>query len=590
MKIPFKDIPNQSSEPRPFNLSKSQIQTLSEVIDTMLGKEVIEYCAEEQGQVISNVFLRPKPNNKHRLILDLSEFNTKCVEYQHFKMHSLKTALDLVTPGIFMTSIDLSDAYFTVPIYVHHRKYLRFRWQGKLLQFTCLPNGLACAPRLFTRLLNSVFAFFRENKWSCFQYIDDSIVLHPSFNECKLATDKIFEILQKLGFFIHEQKSCLTPKTNIIFLGFKICSQSMKVTPTQEKIQKITRSAQDLLGKQNPTIREVAGFVGLAGAYSIASDYGANHSKNLEIDKIEALRFNRGNYDKRMSISPLGLQDIKWWLNNISVLSKDLTVLRWDMTIITDASLKGWGAISGTLKANGRWNQIERNWHINVLEMLAILFGLQSFVKKTNLNIRLLSDNTTAVSYVNKKGGVHSRTCLQVAQKIWNFAELNQIHLVAAHIPGKHNYIADMYSRHFKENTEWELHPSIFKQIVKTWGKPDIDLFASRLNHKCVKYIAWKPDPSAMLIDAFSINWNFSFVYAFPPFCLVSRVWRKMIEEGVKGVLITPRWPGQPWFAAITQTAKSRLSFPRGQRNLIHPAPELEKDYINKIPLEAFLF
>lgn len=566
------------------------MKTLNEVIEGLLTKEVLEYCSDEQGQVISNVFLRPKPNNKHRLILDLNTFNTQCVEYQHFKMHSLKTALDLVTPGIFMTSIDLSDAYFTVPIYVHHRKYLRFRWQGKLLQFTCLPNGLACAPRLFTRLLNSVFAYFREKKWSCFQYIDDSIILHTSWEECKSATMNILQILRKLGFFIHEQKSCLKPKSDIVFLGFKICSKSMKVTPTGEKIQKMERAAQDLLRKHSPTIREVAGFVGLAGAYTVASDYGANHSKNLELDKIQALRLNRGNYDKKMKISFMGYQDIRWWLNNIHELSKDFSVLKWDMTIVSDASLKGWGAVSGQNKTNGRWSEMEKQWHINVLEMLAILFGLQSFIKIDNLNVRLLSDNTTAVSYVNKKGGVHSRMCLQVAQKIWDFAEQHHIYLVAAHIPGKHNRIADMYSRNFKENTEWELHPSLFKEIVKAWGKPEIDLFASRLNHKCKKYVAWKPDPSALLIDAFSINWNFSFVYAFPPFCLISRVWRKMLEEKVHGILITPRWPGQPWFAAITQTATKRLSFPRGQKNLIHPAPELQRDFINRIPLEAFLF
>lgn len=175
----------------PFNLSKTQRRNLSEVLISLEGKGVIERCKEERGQIISNAFLRPRPNNKFRLILDLNEFNTQYVEYQHFKMTNLKMALDLVSPGMFMSSIDLSDAYFTVPIHVSSRKFLRFRWEGEIYQFAALPNGLACAPQLFTKLLNPVFMFFRRKGWSSFQYIDDSIVLDTSFKKCKEITQYI---------------------------------------------------------------------------------------------------------------------------------------------------------------------------------------------------------------------------------------------------------------------------------------------------------------------------------------------------------------------------------------------------------------
>lgn len=167
---------------------------------SLLEKQVIQQCEDQEGQVVSNVFLRPKPNNKFRLILDLNQFNKDYVEYQHFKMNNLKMALDLVTPGVFMSSIDLSDAYFTVPIHMDSRRFLRFRWKGKLYQFTALPNGLACAPRLFTKLLNPVFTYFRQKGWTSFQYIDDSIVLHKSFKECEYITREIAKTLADLGF------------------------------------------------------------------------------------------------------------------------------------------------------------------------------------------------------------------------------------------------------------------------------------------------------------------------------------------------------------------------------------------------------
>ena len=46
-----------------------------------------------------------------------------------------------------MASVDLKDAYYSVPIASEDRKFLKFEWKGDYYQYTCLPNGLACAPR-----------------------------------------------------------------------------------------------------------------------------------------------------------------------------------------------------------------------------------------------------------------------------------------------------------------------------------------------------------------------------------------------------------------------------------------------------------
>ena len=38
--------------------------------------------------------------------------------------------------------------------------------------------------------------------------------------------------------------------------------------------------------------------------------------------------------------------------------------------------------------------------------------------------------------------------------------------------------------------------------------RPDIDLFASRLNKQFDCYVAYRPDPGAAAIDALSIHWG----------------------------------------------------------------------------------
>lgn len=231
--------------------------------------------------------------------------------------------------------------------------------------------------------------------------------------------------------------------------------------------------------KSNPSIREVAGFVGLAGSYSVASEFGANHTKQIELARNKALQLSRGNFDAKMILPEQAKENIRWWLANVFSLSRDFAQVKWDFTIVTDASNEGWGAFSPWGNTNGRWSLQEKQLHINVLESMAILFALKCFATSTGLAIRILSDNSTAVTYVNKKGGVHSPACLKVSQQIWNHAENLNLKLYAAHIPGKHNHLADMYSRKFKDNTEWELNQELFNKICKIWGTPDIDLFAS---------------------------------------------------------------------------------------------------------------
>ena len=83
----------------------------------------------------------------------------------------------------------------------------------------------------------------------------------------------------------------------------------------------------------------------------------------------------------------------------------------------------------------------------------------------------------------------------------------------------------------------------------------DIDLFARRVNKQLQQYIAWTPDPFAVAIDAFSVNWaSYKNAYAFPPFSIISRVLRKLLTDKAIVTLIAPVWPSQPWFTRLLQT------------------------------------
>jgi hypothetical protein len=65
-------------------------------------------------------------------------------------MDTLEAAIKLMKPGCFITSIDLQDAYYSIPVAPTYRKYLKSMWRGQLFQFKALPMGLiTSSPRIF---------------------------------------------------------------------------------------------------------------------------------------------------------------------------------------------------------------------------------------------------------------------------------------------------------------------------------------------------------------------------------------------------------------------------------------------------------
>lgn len=158
IRIPLHYVPYQGVEPQPIRFSENEQILMQEAVDSLIDKNVVEKCQEESFQFVSNIFWVPKTNGKVRIILDLSRFNDAVIK-NHFKMSNIHTALALVVPGVFMTSIDLQDAYYTFPIHMQDRKFLKFRWKGHLWRFRALPMGIACAPIIFTKLITPVSVF-----------------------------------------------------------------------------------------------------------------------------------------------------------------------------------------------------------------------------------------------------------------------------------------------------------------------------------------------------------------------------------------------------------------------------------------------
>ncbi|KAK7101733.1 hypothetical protein V1264_020070 [Littorina saxatilis] len=72
-------------------------------------------------------------------------------------METPTSVRDALRPGDWVTSIDLTDAYFHILIHPSDRKWLRFLWGEKMFQFRALPFGLSLAPWIFTMVVPDLF-------------------------------------------------------------------------------------------------------------------------------------------------------------------------------------------------------------------------------------------------------------------------------------------------------------------------------------------------------------------------------------------------------------------------------------------------
>lgn len=84
--------------------------------------------------------------------------------------------------------------------------------------------------------------------------------------------------------------------------------------------------------------------------------------------------------------------------------------------------------------------------------------------------------------------------------------------------------------------TEWTLHAEMFDNMllgfsVNIYLFTDIDLFASRINYKCKKYVSYQPVPGAYAVDAFHLTWKDFCFYAFHPFYIIQKVLRKVTVD-----------------------------------------------------------
>ena len=378
MEIKFDKVPYQKSIPKGITFNEAEHEIMDEEIKKMLSKNVIEVATDDNEQeFISNIFLRPKKDGSHRVILNLKLFNEN-VEKKHFKMQSLFSAIELMTENCYMASIDWKDAYYSLPIHPRDRRFLRFYWNGIKYQYGVLPNGLASGPGDFTKVTKVIFSKLREKGFLNASYLDDSLLAGEDIPDCKKNVMNTVAIGLKSGFVVHPEKSVLVPTQIIEYLGFILNSIHMEVSLTERRKEDLVKLCKNVYKQKMCTIQTIAQLVGKMVATIPGIKYAKIYYRVIDNEKNDALKLNKGNYQGKMKLSEQAYEDILWWIQNIKTASNPIKIEPFSITIQTDACDTGWGGVVKNHKTGGKFGDDELKLHINQKELLAVLLTLQS--------------------------------------------------------------------------------------------------------------------------------------------------------------------------------------------------------------------
>ena len=562
---------------------------LLEALNQLIDKNAVEPVYNQASLGFYNrLFLVPKPNNKWRPILDLSNLN-QFLKVEKFKMETPETIRTSLLQGEWVTSIDFKDAYFHIPIQEQSRKYLRFHVQGRTYQFKALPFGLSTAPLEFTVITKEVKLMAIHQGIRIHQYLDDWLVRARSQQICLQHTQILVKMCQDLGWLVNLEKSELEPKQVFDFVGYQFDLRSGRVRPTPDRWQSLQDKIKTLLLLPACPVRQFMSLIGLLTATEKQVHLGRLHMRPIQWH----LKNNWRVPESLEKIIPLPRSlhpHLQWWLEEDNVLQgQPLHPVKHALQIFTDASKEGWGTHLNEFTARGSWSVPESKLHINYLELKAVFLALKEFQDLCVDKIVLVAtDNTTVVAYINKEGGMRSGPLCALLWRILTWCSQRQVTLKARHIPGHLNVIADKLSRLGQTiQTEW----SLLQQICNQWHWPQIDLFATRFNHKLPQFVSPVPDSLAVPVDALTLPWDDLDAYAFPPTAILGKVVEKLLDSPCKRlILIAPGWPNMPWFwDLVTMSSQVPLSLPNLPSLLTQPFNQIPHRNLTNLNLHAWL-
>lgn len=228
-------------------------QIMWSAVDEMLSDGIIE---PSQSEWASPVVMVRKPNGTHRFCVDYRGVNA-VTKKDAYPLPNMASILDELRQANYLTTLDLSQAYWQVPLTEESKEITAFIVPGRgLFQFKRMPYGLTNAPATFQRSLDRLLG--PELYPHVFVYLDDIIIVSKTFREHLFWLGKVLDILNGVGLVINREKSKFC-RPQVKYLGFVVDSEGLRIDPD--------KTAAVLEFPVPKTVKQLRRFLGMASWY-----------------------------------------------------------------------------------------------------------------------------------------------------------------------------------------------------------------------------------------------------------------------------------------------------------------------------------
>ena len=414
-------------------------------------------CSDIKPTIVSAIGAIPKRDSPDiRIIHDCSRPPGKSVNshatLRKEKFQTIDEAVKLIKPGYFMAKVDLKNAYRSVRIHPSNYEATGLSWKFKsenyerFLYDSRLPFGARKSPSIFHRITQAVR---REMKRRGFDliitYLDDFLIIGPSFETCKQALDELIKLLRDLGFQINWSKVS-DPATRVVFLGIAIDSMNGTLELPKDKVVDLKECLTKFVGKVRASKLQLQVLAGKLNWACQAVRGGRSFLRRI----LDDLRYLQQGKHKR-KLSKDFQCDIHWWLTFLDTFNGTVLFMSPSpLDLFVDASTGGSGVAFGRDWLFTHWWS---DWpeaaklHINHKETLSILLAARRWGPIwSNSVVTVYTDNTTAKAAINKATSSNKMVMTAIRELFWLSVTYN-FQLVAVYVPGKLNTLADAISR-----------------------------------------------------------------------------------------------------------------------------------------------
>lgn len=407
--------------PIPLNLKN----VFDQEVDKLLELDVIQ---PSDSPYSSPPLLVKKADATHRMVVDYRLLNTvtnfdaepPClIEEELYKFHDSK----------YFTELDITRAYYQIPLTKESRKFTAFPTNRGLMEFKRMPFGLVTAVATYIKLMRTVL---RDLPHVSF-YFDNIFIYTIDWETHLIAINSVFERLSLHGLTARPSK-CFIGFRTVNYLGFTVgegnlCMKREKINP--------------LLSFPEPKTK--TSLRSLLGLFSFYRKFIPN-SADLSSPMTDLLR-TKGEKIVWNSEAESSFNKIKELMSAEPILK--LPDPNKTFVLRTDASSVGLGSVimqyhdnvpHPVAYAGRKLLPAEKNYSVIERECLSIVWAVNKFKYYLLGTEFILEVDHKPLVYMNTFKGDNARLMR------WALA-LQAYRFSLVHIPGKENLGADLLSR-----------------------------------------------------------------------------------------------------------------------------------------------